>query len=106
MNAEQQEVSKLLLNDWEITIPDKLSEDEILHLLADRVVFLIERSPEQFFQLMYRLDIPEEKLNIALVDADAALEIAKIIYNRQLMKVRSRQLYKQQNNSDDAELKW
>ena len=106
MNTEQYEINKLLKQDWELTVPDTITEDELLELLAKRVVYIIERNPEQFFQLMYRLDIPESKLNNALVNQDAAMEIAHLIYNRQLMKIRSRQLYKQNNHSEDAELKW
>ncbi|MFI5196118.1 MAG: hypothetical protein ACHQD8_03445 [Chitinophagales bacterium] len=100
-----QEAAIALQNDWDLQLPDTLSEEAILKLLADRVVTILERGPETFFQLMYRLDISEKKLNAVLQDDDVAGKIARLIYDRQLQKIQSR-LANKVSKDDDPELKW
>ena len=92
--------------DWDLKLPDTLSEEAILKLLADRIVTVLERGPETFFQLMYRLDISEKKLNAILLEDDVAMKIARLIYDRQLQKIQSRLINKMKRESDDPELKW
>ena len=103
---QKQEVATELAKDWALMIPENVTEEAILQLLADRVVTLIERSPEEFFQLMYRLDVSEKKLNSVLQEADVAQQIARLIYNRQLQKIESRALYRSQNDGEDPDMKW
>lgn len=100
-----QEAAQALKQDWDLQLPDSLSEEAILRLLADRVVTILERGPETFFQLMYRLDISEKKLNAVLEDDDVAGKIARLIYDRQLQKIQSRHINKVKAD-DDPELKW
>ncbi len=100
------EIAHALQQDWELRLPDMLSEEAILKLLADRIVTLLERGPEEFFQLMYRLDISEKKLNSVMQEDDVAVKIARLIYDRQLQKIRSRQENRMKKESDDPELKW
>jgi hypothetical protein len=101
-----EEAARALRGDWDLQLPETLSEEAILKLLADRIVTILERGPETFFQLMYRLDISEKKLNAVLQDDDVADRIARLIYDRQLQKIQSRRINKVDNESDDAELKW
>ena len=101
-----QEAAIALGQDWDLRLPDMLSEEAILKLLADRIVTILERGPETFFQLMYRLDISEKKLNAVLRDDDVAAKIARLIYDRQVQKIRSRLANRKTSESDDPELKW
>lgn len=101
-----QETALALEQDWDLQIPDTLSEEAILKLLADRIVTILERGPETFFQLMYRLDISEKKLNAVLQDDDVAAKIARLIYDRQLQKIQSRNEHRMKREGDDTELKW
>jgi hypothetical protein len=101
-----QEAALALKEDWDLQLPDTLSEEAILKLLADRVVMILERGPETFFQLMYRLDISEKKLNAVLEDEDVAGKIARLIYDCQLQKIQSRQVNRMNRENDDPELKW
>ena len=100
------EAAMALGRDWDLKLPDTLSEEAILKLLADRIVTVLERGPETFFQLMYRLDISEKKLNAILLEDDVAMKIARLIYDRQLQKIQSRLINKMKRESDDPELKW
>ena len=100
------ETAIALKQDWDLQLPDNLSEEAILKLLADRVVLVLERGPETFFQLMYRLDISEKKLTVVLDDDDVAMKIARLIYDRQLQKIQSRLTNKVNKETDDPELRW
>jgi len=101
-----EETATALQNDWGILLPEAYSEEHILKLLADRIVQVLERGPETFFQLMYRLDISEKKLNAVMQDDDVAAKIARLIYDRQLQKIQSRQAHKGKAEPGDPELKW
>ena len=98
------ETAIALKDDWELVLPDTLSEDAILKLLADRVVKILEQGPETFFQLMYRLDISEKKLNAILHDPHVADKIARLIYDRQLQKIQSRHVHRKKSENSDPEL--
>jgi len=101
------EIADILKRDWEISLSDTVSEEEILHQLAKRAAQLIESGPENFFQLMYRLDISEKKLNAVIRDEDVAGKIARLIYERQLQKIKSREYFRNANAmKDDADLSW
>ncbi len=101
-----QETASALKDDWDLQLPDTLSEETILRLLAERIVVILERGAETFFQLMYRLDISEKKLNAVLQEDDVPLKIARLIYDRQLQKIKSRHENRMKTSSDDPELKW
>lgn len=106
-NITMLETAQALQRDWALQLPKVLSEDVIIRLLADRLVQIIQKGPEAFFQLMYRLDIPEKRLNAAIGDADAAASIARLVYNRQLQKIESRRVHKTEVKDDeDADLRW
>jgi hypothetical protein len=101
-----QEAAQALKNDWGLQLPDTLSEEAILQLLAERIVTILERGSETFFQLMYRLDISEKKLNIVLQQDDVPAKIARLIYDRQLQKIQSRHEHRVNRESKDEDLKW
>jgi len=101
-----QEAAIALGHDWDLRLPDTLSEEAILKLLADRIVTILERGPDTFFQLMYRLDISEKKLNTVMQEDDVAAKIARLIYDRQLQKIQSRIANRKKTESDDPELRW
>jgi len=101
-----QETASALQHDWELVLPGTLSEDALLQLLADRIVTILERGPETFFQLMYRLDISEKRLNAVLGDDDVPQKIARLVYDRQLQKIQSRLNNRMNTEDSDPELKW
>jgi hypothetical protein len=105
-NNTLQETAQALQHDWQLQLPETLSEEAILKLLADRIVTILERGPDVFYQLMYRLDISEKKLNAILGDANVAGKIAKLVYDRQLQKIKSRYETRKARENDDPELTW
>ena len=101
-----QETVSALQTHWGLQVPERLTEDAIIELLADKVVKILEQGPDVFFQLMYRVDISEKKLNAILQDDNVAHKIARLIYDRQLQKVKSRREHRARPEVDDPELEW
>ena len=69
---------------------------------------LIQNNFERLVQLLYRIDVNEKKLKQLLSDypqTDAAIIIARLIIERQLQKIKTRNQFR--NNEDIAdEDKW
>jgi hypothetical protein len=105
MDNEQQLVARFLESDWGIQLAGVISEQEIIAKLALQIAVIAEKGPETFFQLMYRLEIPEKQLVNAMHDKQVALEIARLVYNRQLQKIRSRAYYKNKPG-DEPDISW
>ena len=77
--------------------------------LAARVNELIEKDFHQLISLLYRMDVSEPKLRALLKDnpgSDAGLLIAKLMVERQVQKIRSRQQYRQRDNDIDEKESW
>lgn len=101
-----QQTAEGISKEWDLALPEALSEEAILKLLAERVVRILELGAETFYQLMYRLDISEKKLNAILHEPDVADKIARLIYDRQLQKIQSRMANRKTPENDDPELRW
>lgn len=99
-------VAARLQQDWSLTSADVVSKETILQQLAERISYLMNQNMENFFQLMYRLDVPESKLTAMLFDQDAAQKIAALVYDRQLQKIKSRADLSGKYKSFDKDLEW
>ncbi len=108
METEQSVLAVSLKEKLGLDIPDGFSEEEIKLMLEKRLGQLLERNPEEFFQLLYRIDIPERSLQGVLQQEDALATLAGMVYQRQLQKVKTRLFYKgsQQAQPGDDDLKW
>lgn len=108
MNIVHEQVLQGLQKEWGVTLPETVSEAEILAILELRVAEILQRGPDDFFQLMYRLDVSEHKLNNAMyVSEKPAADIARLIYNRQLQKIQARMAFRsQQVTEEDEDLLW
>jgi hypothetical protein len=101
----ENEIRQRISNDWELDLPENLSKKEILEALEFRISELLKGNGEQFFQLMYRLDISEEKVNLALQNNEAVNQLADLIYERQVDKVNLRKTFKKEKDID-KDLEW
>lgn len=108
METERSALAASLKEKFELDIPDGFSEQEIKLNLEKRLAHLLERNPEEFFQLLYRIDIPERQLQVVLQEENALTLLANLVYDRQMDKVKSRLFYKSQNSDKtvDDELGW
>jgi hypothetical protein len=95
-----------LSSEWNLQTQELISEEALLKLLAQKITEILAQGSDAFFQLMYRLDVSERKLNEVIGDEDAADKIARLVYDRQLAKIRSRHLNRQNKDNIDPDLKW
>lgn len=92
-----------------VAVPDTCNEAELLEALIQRINQLLNEDFQALVQLLYRLDIPEQKLKDLLrthPDTDAARIIAALIVERQQQKLASRNQYRQNNAAGTDEEKW
>ncbi|MBS1774469.1 MAG: hypothetical protein JST82_16550 [Bacteroidetes bacterium] len=106
MPDQKQDIINALQKEWGLTLSGSFTEKEIIDALALKLAMIIEKGPDAFFQMMYRLDIPEKKLTQAMYDKNAVYEIAALVYNRQLQKQRSREYYKRRPPTGEEGLDW
>jgi hypothetical protein len=93
---------------WELAHVD--AEGALETMLAEKVNILIERNFDQLLQLLYRIDINEQRLRRLLVEnegEDAGMIIARLIIERQWQKIETRRKYRQDTDAGaEDEEKW
>ncbi len=82
------------------------NEQEVLAELAARVAYMMEKEPDLLFSYFYRMDIPESKVQNILLglnsDAEPAnLALARLIYERQVKRILTKQHIKVDPKVDD-----
>lgn len=97
-----QEIAK----QYELVLPETIDEENLLLLLEQKVIEWIQSGAEEFFQMLYRLDISEKKIKEVLHYEDIAKQIARLIYERQIQKYNSRLKNKTNAEEKDKDLLW
>ena len=93
----------------DINLPDDISFELLNEKLLQHINNLILHDFQKLVSLLYRIDINEEKLKYLLkenADKDAASIIADLIIERQMQKIKSRELFKQWDLDIDENEKW
>jgi hypothetical protein len=88
---------ELIYNDLNIENQESMSDDDMLILIADRVIWFLENDKDLLLSYLYRLDIEEEKIDKALSPNDidpAHIAIGKLILQRQKQRIETKQRYK------------
>jgi len=83
-----------------------LSREELTDRLAQHINELINQDFQRLVHLLYRVDVNESRLRVLLREnagADAGRIIANLIIDRQLQKIKTREQYKNKDQSTDAE---
>lgn len=91
----------------EMTAP--VSDSSRLQEMQAAVNDLILHNFDGLLQLLYRLDVDEQKLRLLLRDmrgSDAAVIITQLIIERQLEKIKSRRQYSQRDDQLSDEERW
>ncbi len=95
----------LIKKDFEIDPQnDAISEEELIEMLAIKLRHLIDNRMEYLFQILYRLDVNEAKVNDALSlthNEPAHITLAKLIVERQKKKAETRIKYSSPDLDDD-----
>ena len=95
----------LIKKDFEIEPKnDVVSEEELIEMLSIKLKYLIDNRMEYLFQILYRLDVNESKVNAALSlihDEPAHIVLAKLIIERQKKKAETRIKYSSPDIDDE-----
>lgn len=105
-----QQTTALLQQDFELAAADAEEVDEarIIQLLADEVDHLMQYKMDWLMSLLYRLDVPEAKVNVAMrpnAPEPANLGLARLLYQRQRQRAYTKATIKTPK-IDDENLAW
>lgn len=102
----QNELIRLLNTDLKTELPQVTSEDNLLPRLSEFISHLIQNNFQQLILILYKVDVSENKLKQLLLEnseEDAATIIAKLIIEREIQKIYSRNLFSHKNDICDEE---
>lgn len=102
--------TELIARDFALENPEReMTEEELLQLLSDVIAHMIERKLDFLLSLLYRLDVEEHKINIALAPTSnepANVALARLVLERQKQRVFTKQFYQQKADEDLGDLAW
>ncbi len=97
-STEERQSLSLISQDLNLDLPlDEVSIDKILHLLGQRVEYLLENDKDLLLSYLYRLDISMKKINNVLkvkTIIPPHQSLAVLIFQRQLERVRTKRSIK------------
>ncbi len=96
-------IEKYLNETFDLSIPVNSTREQSVILLAERINYLIINDFSMLVQILYRIDVSEQKIKILLKEnqgSDAGKILAALIIERQMQKIRSRQ----QTGRDDKNI--
>jgi hypothetical protein len=105
----EKELIENIKKDMAIILPDKISLKELEEALTIYANQLIQKDFQKLVTLLYRIDVSEAKLKYLLqlqTDENADNIIAKLIIERQLQKIKSRQQFSKHNDDISEDEKW
>ncbi len=76
---------------------DNISLEEIKRFLKERIIVLMEKNFEKFLNTLYRIDLPENKVEqiFSKEPSEKIPElIADLIIERQIQRIKTREIYK------------
>ena len=106
---DNQALKTALQKELSLELYDQLNERELQLRVQEKVNELIEHDFGKLVNILYRVDVSEQKLKQLLqsnAGQDAAAIIAALIIERQTEKIKSRRDTRHFNNPDDTEDKW
>ncbi len=100
---------RLINKDFAIDLAEKISYPELHSELAEYINSLIKHNFDKLITYLYRIDVNEQKLKNLLQQnpqEDAGNIIATLIIERQQLKIKTREEFRQQENDINEEEKW
>jgi hypothetical protein len=94
----ENQLNTLLKNNFDL--PESVTnvdESELLEILAQRVLIMLEQSPEQLMSMLYRLDVEERKtLPVMKTGAEEPVHygLARLVLERQKQRVATKNAVK------------
>ena len=97
MDSLLSDVLKFTNQDFNLEIPatEVSTQDEFLKLLTNVIQHLLDKDFERLMNGLYRIDVDEKKVKLAMTTDNVAENIAILIIERELQKVETRRKYRQ-----------
>lgn len=94
--ANEREALVMSLDLIEVTPPENASSTQLENELAAHINYMVEKDFNGLLNLLYRIDVSEEKIKNALLlsTEPAGQLIARLIIDRQLQKIAFRHSFK------------
>ena len=105
-NSNEILVEEILTNEFALSAP--VTKVDFINHLAIEINRLIQYDFQRLINILYRLDVSEEKLKEMLttyVHEDAGYIIAQLVVERQLQKLKTRQQMRRDENIGEED-KW
>lgn len=84
-----------------------LQQKETFESFTEYINYLIHHNFEKLVYVLYRIDVDEMKLRSMLnTGEDTAPIIAKLVIDRQIAKIKTRESFKTNTNTSDDEERW
>ena len=89
------EALKFTNQDFNLEIPaaEVSNQDEFLKILTKVIRHLLDKDFERLLSGLYRIDVNENKVKLAMTTDNVAENIAMLIIERELQKVETRRKY-------------
>ncbi|MEM7573879.1 MAG: hypothetical protein AAF433_13315 [Bacteroidota bacterium] len=105
-----QYTADLLRQDFALagTETEEIDEARLIQLLADEVDHLMQHKMDWLMSLLYRLDVPEAKVNVVLhpnAVEPANIGLARLLFDRQRQRAYTKATFKSPE-LDDEDLAW
>lgn len=104
-DKDHQSLVRYLPEDLQLKQDVYLTEQDFLEALAIKVAYMLQYNNGVFFQLLYKMDVAELKLRAAMQQEDVPMAVSKLILERQLEKLESRQS-NPSKKAQDKDLDW
>jgi len=88
---------EVIYNQLSVNNDSTISDEQMLGIISDRVAWFLQNDKDLLLSYLYRLDIDESKIDMALSPADenpAHVAIGKLILTRQKQRFESKTKYK------------
>jgi hypothetical protein len=97
MTDESKELTKEITSRFELEKAEKFSLEDLKKALFIRIRELLDKNVERLLSMLYRVDLNQKKLDEIFEHGskdEIALKISEAVIERQLQKIKTRQLYK------------
>lgn len=71
--------------------------EKLENWLTGKIALLMDQDFERLMNVLYRIDVSEDKIKLAFAASNTANELAKLIIERELQKVATRKKYRNED---------
>jgi hypothetical protein len=97
MEKEINDVCSIISRNFEVETSGELTIESLVKLLSVRIRELLEKNLEKLVSIMYRIDLNQAKVDKIFENIskdEIAYQLAVLIIERQIEKVKTRRMYK------------